>query len=393
MEKIVVVPCAMLIAALLGGCGKRSSPSEVVVRAKGESVAQPPSSSLPLQDPVLFAAGETVDLLTAGTDAGGASTNQLLSYDPAANVWKVLTAPPFDPPLFLPAVVWTGTAVVVVGTPCGKTEGKSNATDDFECSPGGAAAAVYDPSADTWTPASQPPGGAPKTGGGPFHRSVGWDGSRALFIVGDSLVAYDPTRNTWSTRTSATELRTARDWCIAGDRVVAMNSTRVRRDVTVITQPGDKPRPLEYYSSGDTFIDPTVYETRADGDIVALPALPDSEKKTSYDYTLTCTPTQLVVFTAKLDKIWTYDLAREAWEVTPGANTAPAPWNHRYWTGTNLVLWDELSTQAWSLGQDGRLVKRTNPPRVPSDTTVWTGTEFAAFLREPERDRFVLFPG
>lgn len=140
-----------------------------------------------------FAAGDAVGAWT-GREAivvSGERENVVAAaYDPAANSWRTLAAPPLaNGASALNHAVWTGTELVVVGIATQDDRGTVNQV------------AVYDPVADRWRTGSIPPGPLPAFG------DALWTGSDVA-VVGhvnasgksggnDTLQVYDPATDRW----------------------------------------------------------------------------------------------------------------------------------------------------------------------------------------------------
>lgn len=79
-------------------------------------------------------------VVALGTDATGARLLDGAAFDPETNRWRPIAPQPFDG-AFRPATVWTGTELVVVAS-----------------ANGGPSATAYDPAADRWRRLTAPPG-------------------------------------------------------------------------------------------------------------------------------------------------------------------------------------------------------------------------------------------
>lgn len=74
-------------------------------------------------------------------------SNDAAAYDPSTGRWRVLPDAPFDPAIAIPGALTVDGKVIVAGVPCAE---RSDSGPTSVCRPGGIAAAVYDPSTDTW---------------------------------------------------------------------------------------------------------------------------------------------------------------------------------------------------------------------------------------------------
>lgn len=122
--------------------------------------------------------------------SGGGRAVVAAAYDPEANSWRRLAAPPLaNGASAMNHALWTGSELVVVGV---ADEGERGSVDQV---------AVYDPAADSWRKGSLPSGPLPDFG------DAVWTGTEVAVVgnvngsgksVGtDTLQAYDPAADRW----------------------------------------------------------------------------------------------------------------------------------------------------------------------------------------------------
>jgi hypothetical protein len=140
------------------------------------------------------------------------------TYDPRTGDWTPWPKAPFDPPLAGAQGVWTGRELVVAGARCRNVT--EDEADDLACAPGRPAAASFDPATAAWRTLHDPPDDGAATGGA-FGTAIGWDGRRALFSTGTSLLAYSPERDAWS-RLPATS---GEEFCMVGHDAFAFGGS------------------------------------------------------------------------------------------------------------------------------------------------------------------------
>ncbi len=141
--------------------------------------------TLPIGDDVLVYGGTKV---APGSSANGRPTDSGATFDPASGTWTAIEAAGFPEPLLQVGGVWTGTEVIVLGTPCHAPQ-----DDDGEglsgCKPGGVWMGAFTPGTGKWrtrgpladVPTGRGPGGLAITSIG-----LGWTGSEAVFLTSDN---------------------------------------------------------------------------------------------------------------------------------------------------------------------------------------------------------------
>jgi len=111
-------------------------------------------------------------------------------YDPAADRWTAISADGAPAPRTGATVVWTGRKLVVVG-----------GAQDLG-GPALAGGGIYDPAANRWTRLNAPPGGItlPKTNVGPLARIMVAPDGRVVFVPDNAaaVVVLDADRAAWS---------------------------------------------------------------------------------------------------------------------------------------------------------------------------------------------------
>jgi hypothetical protein len=148
-----------------------------------------------------FVAWDGKELLAVGgSDGGRGGKASALAYDPAADRWRELAAPPFHTPT---SMVWTGRLLVAVSRPSGQVDTRGPVH-------------TYDPVADRWAEVTDPPA-VPKTKysrGDPtlaawYQPTLVWDGQEVL-VFGSMMegheehnqlagFAWSPTTKRWRT--------------------------------------------------------------------------------------------------------------------------------------------------------------------------------------------------
>lgn len=136
-----------------------------------------------------MAASPDFALVVGGSGAG--EPNDFGLFDIASESWISVPDPPFDDPLNAAAVTWTGTQFVVVGTRCSEVE----FDDAVLCSPGGAAAASFDPVKGEWQSIAAPDG-TPNEEGWHFPTSNAaqsvLQSSGGVSLLDHSTLAWEP---------------------------------------------------------------------------------------------------------------------------------------------------------------------------------------------------------
>ncbi|MCU1377138.1 MAG: hypothetical protein JWN29_121 [Acidimicrobiales bacterium] len=112
------------------------------------------------------------------------------AYDPVANAWRTLAAPPLgNGASALNDAVWTGTELVVVGIDDPGEGGTVNQV------------AVYDPATDSWRKGSLPAGPMPSFGDAVWTGTelavVGRVNTSGTSVGNNTLQVYDPTADRW----------------------------------------------------------------------------------------------------------------------------------------------------------------------------------------------------
>ena len=140
--------------------------------------------------------GEGIDRRHALRDDGAV-------YGLASATWTPMPAGPFTEPLWYPQGVWTGTELVVVGTPCAH----GSFDDDTVVCGNAPEAAAFSPSTGSWRKLRAPRlSGSTAAGNTVALRAVGWGHGGALFAysptpfdpnVGESLLVFDPESDRW----------------------------------------------------------------------------------------------------------------------------------------------------------------------------------------------------
>ncbi|HWJ63342.1 MAG TPA: hypothetical protein VNS19_15335 [Acidimicrobiales bacterium] len=112
---------------------------------------------------------------TRGDEPGPPAVAQ--AYDPVADSWRRLAAPPFQDST---GAVWTGTEVVAIVAGATDAEGNREEVDPV---------VTYDPEADRWTPVAGAPVPGTGTRGGPetsianwIYPALVWTGTEVLFF-------------------------------------------------------------------------------------------------------------------------------------------------------------------------------------------------------------------
>lgn len=151
------VGCALLL--VLGGCGSAVR-SGHVTRAPADLSKGFASVEVPLpnrQSPMVVAAGNHVVVFGGYRIAGGREMprGDGADYDVVKGEWTQMRPAPFDRPLHLAAGVWTGSEVIVVGTPCGTIE-TPDEIYEAQCDRATIAAAAYTPKTNSWRPLPAP---------------------------------------------------------------------------------------------------------------------------------------------------------------------------------------------------------------------------------------------
>jgi hypothetical protein len=188
------------------------------------------------QDPTIVAAGHFI-LVYGGYiyDASKKTRVRPLGdgavYDVTKGEWTALPDAPFDQPLYQASAAWTGSEVVITGTPCTGTPGDDSEGDYVECKPGGHAIGAYSPTKRTWREIKAPPGLSADFGGQitPIQiHAFGFANGRVLFDATASvldvrrLLLLDP-------RTNKSDLVTVPDAgidvvCVTGGKLIAAHT-------------------------------------------------------------------------------------------------------------------------------------------------------------------------
>jgi hypothetical protein len=163
-----------------GGCCGDASSQGAAFNPDSDSWRRlAPSPLAPSQGPVGAWTGRELFMFVSGLDPDGkpiAGPARAAAYNPATDTWRRIAAPPE----LRTAAVWDGHEILLVG--------------------GSGAGYAYNPEANVWRRLP-----AAKSGG--MQSVVAWTG-RQLLLFGretapNSLLAYDPQRNGWSTLANA----------------------------------------------------------------------------------------------------------------------------------------------------------------------------------------------
>jgi hypothetical protein len=235
-RKMVRLVC---IAFALGACGSTAStggadesPAPLDLEDGFARVSIPLT---PRQDPLLVVAGDDV-FVYGGFVVPGQPPGETLepkgdgaSYNLVKGEWRELPTAPFSRALYRPSGVWTGTEVLVLGTPCGPT---STESDRAVCTPAGVEMAAYSPAKNTWRiiEGVEGPKGAALALGFPLSSSgLGWTGSEAVFAVSSQrsdqgMLLVDPVagKSHWAPALENTDAT-----CVTGDNVVAVRTGQI----------------------------------------------------------------------------------------------------------------------------------------------------------------------
>ncbi len=250
MRSKAAVMIALVLGVTLAACGSKIETGRVT-RAPADLTSGFAEVKVPLptrQSPMVVAAGKHV-IVYGGYRIGGsqeAPRGDGADYDIVRGEWRQMPPAPFDRPLHLAAGVWTGSEVVVVGTPCGAT---STDQELAKCATGGITAAAYSPRAGTWRKLPPPdvpvhPSfglGAPFTGVG-----IGWSGGKAIFET-DILdpqwrfLAVDPTSGHWQ-QILAIAGATTTD--VVGGKLVAVELSEAASNGVFVPNPLGVAQPL-----------------------------------------------------------------------------------------------------------------------------------------------------
>jgi hypothetical protein len=140
----------------------------------------------PREQPQVLAAGKQVFVyggfvLLPGSDEIEPLDDGVM-YDTVTQQWSDVPPAPFGTLYHSGAAVWTGEEIVIVGTPCGKTEADM---DLARCAPGGLVVAAYRPTTRTWRTLKRPtlPFGVAVEDSYTEPVAVGWSGGAAVFSI------------------------------------------------------------------------------------------------------------------------------------------------------------------------------------------------------------------
>jgi hypothetical protein len=183
--------------------------------------------------------GGQVFVLGGWHTVDGTDGAQLVSLGDGARLdvrsgrWWRIPPMPTPQPLGSPAMVWTGTEVVVVGSPCGPTPLQE---DDPGCSPGGLWVLAYRPETDRWRrigDVERAPSIEERPQAGWELEALGWTGQRAVFSLFDApdtmllLVDLAAANGRWVEVPQAEDrvpsTASPPDACVIGEEIVAVH--------------------------------------------------------------------------------------------------------------------------------------------------------------------------
>lgn len=227
---VVLVVCTFAVTA----CG-RGKPT---VATAGAAPTWPSFGSFPGPDrilPLMAWTGSRL-LLVAGAEAEDTTPlGDAYSYEPGGGLWGPLPPVPSDPFLQVPAGVWTGEELIIVGVPC--DSGFTDADAPRDCLDGDTRAFGLDEGGE-WRPLPAAPRPEVRLGQRILPRAVGWTGEVAVFEIDGRLLLFDPSDDEWSS-TPAPPFRpqllcASPDGIVAADYLDAVTST-------VVGEPGSRP--------------------------------------------------------------------------------------------------------------------------------------------------------
>jgi N-acetylneuraminic acid mutarotase len=275
-------------------------------------------------------------------------------YDPTTDTWSpTSTATNCPTGRGNPAMVWTGSRVIVNGGTWGR----------------------YDPSTDAWEPMAAPPvvlagSNAVWTG----SVMIVWGGGD-YGTVANTGGRYDPATNTWALTSTG-----------AGVPVARVNHSLVWTGSRMLVFGGWDPYTYELFSSGASY-DPA---TNQWSPMAESPDTPQAR----YDHSAIWTGSEMIVwggfnYDYSYDPINTggrYDPATDTWAPIRRQTGVPTPRvNPRMaWTGTQMILWGgwdgDNKDDGWfytpALDAWSRSMAVDNVPLAGIGTsTVWTGSE------------------
>lgn len=219
---VVVIAAGLVVAAgAVGVALREDSAPPLAAEEEWANFGAVPLS--PRADPLIAWTGREA-VVFGGTAASGddrvTHTHDGAIYNPVQDAWRPMAEPPFKLPLAAPAGTWTGSELLVVGTPCRDQlpeEDPSNAN----CTPGGLEAGAFDPVENAWREVAVPP----SVGTRAQHHSIEAIGSTSH----GSLFAFKSRHwlrgvdGTW-TELPAPPIKT-RSLCLVGDTVLAVDYT------------------------------------------------------------------------------------------------------------------------------------------------------------------------
>lgn len=310
-----------------------------------------------------------------GANGDGEPVNDGASYDPATKRWAPMVPSPSGP-LGAATAVWTGSRMLVWGTPFGGPGADAVATSQV--------GAAYDPVADRWTEIGPSPLRA--VGG---HSAV-WTGSRMLVwggSVGEASIAdgasYDPATNRW-TRLSPTPLAARFDhravW--TGDRMLVWGGFAGEESPSRVA-----------------FGDGAAYDPATDS-WAMLPAAPIPGRAM---HAAVWTGGTMVVWggsgaTGLLADGARYDPATGSWLVLPASPLTARLFHSAVAAQGSMLIWGGMDDQgtsndgaaydpladAWAMFPDGSIGPRSGHSAVwtGSAMIVWGGNEGQDFLAD-----------
>ena len=243
-----VASSSLFILLLVLGCSDHDSGPQVVTQGASNWSGLSDSPLSVRAEPTVVWTGSRLLVFGGWHDEGGGRQplGDGATYDTADGRWSRMASIPIEPAPYVPAAVWASGRLVLVGSPCvnrGGTEG------ELDCSPGGYAAATYDPDRNSWSTLDLPRELADRRGNTRLPRAVGEADGFAIFAIGTNFTSHDLTTY-WSVSPTGEWQRVAdppfppTDDCAAADRLVAIAATD-QTDATVLEGPtnGEVPMP------------------------------------------------------------------------------------------------------------------------------------------------------
>src|SRR5689334_14641817 len=179
--------CALALA--LAGCGSPLAKERPAPLRLESGVA---TLDAPLSDRIIpvEVASERYVVVFGGLERRGVQPKgDGVVYDLERQVWMPMPAAPFSAPLAYAAGVWTGSEVVVVGTPCPDPKHVEDG-EDIQCGREPVAAA-YSPDRNAWRVLPELDLPNPTGGYAPLFRGVGFAAGKAVFTFNGRDAAYE----------------------------------------------------------------------------------------------------------------------------------------------------------------------------------------------------------